>query len=177
MIFTDPPYGLKLLPLYESLGEFASKKLKPGGILLSYVGTREAITAGHLLGKHLEYYSLVIVRNHGRVFVPVVGRKIMHGFKTMLYFANGPLPKDTPALYDFMDGTGIEKKYHRWQQPVPEALKYIGDLTKPGDLICDPFLGTGTTAVACKILRRRFIGCDRELPCVHLAQRRVIEET
>lgn len=72
MFFTDPPYSLSDLSLYEALGEFASRKLKPGGILLTYVGTRQVIPAGHRLSKHLKYYSLIIVRNHGGVFVPVV---------------------------------------------------------------------------------------------------------
>jgi hypothetical protein len=175
MFFTDPPYGLRFLSLYEELSEFASRKLKPGGILLTYVGTRELIPAGHRLEKHLSYYALVIVRNRRGVFVPVVGRKLMHGYKTMLYFSNGALPRDTPVLYDFMEGVGKEKQYHRWQQPVGEALKYIGDLSKRRDLICDPFLCTGTTAVACKQLGRRFIGCDIDLGCVNLARKRVNE--
>ena len=175
MFFTDPPYSLSDLSLYEALGKCASRKLKPGGILLTYVGTRELIPAGHLLTKYLDYYSVIIVRNHGGQFVPVVGRKLMHGFKTMLCYCNGTLPKDTPVLYDFMEGVGKEKEFHPWQQPVGEALKYIGDLTQPGDVICDPFLGSGTTAVACKQLGRRFVGCDIDLGCVNLARKRVSE--
>ena len=173
MFFTDPPYQLSDLSLFEALGEFASRKLKPGGILLTYVGTRELIPAGHLMEKHLKYYSLVIVRNHGGVFVPVVGRKLMHGYKTLLYYSNGPLPRDTSVLYDYMEGSAKEKELHPWQQPVGEALKYIGDLSKPGDLICDPFLGSGTTAVACERLSRRFVGCDVDLGCVNMARKRV----
>ena len=42
----------------------------------------------------------------------------------------------------------------------------IERLTKPGQLICDPFLGGGTTAVVAHELSRRFVGCDIDESCV-----------
>jgi len=36
----------------------------------------------------------------------------------------------------------------------------IERITKPGQLICDPFVGGGTTAIASMITNRKFIGCD-----------------
>jgi DNA modification methylase len=36
----------------------------------------------------------------------------------------------------------------------------IERLTNPGDLVVDPFLGGGTTAIVCRELGRRFVGCD-----------------
>jgi len=36
----------------------------------------------------------------------------------------------------------------------------LGDFSNPGDLVCDPFAGSGTTAVACKERGRRFIGWE-----------------
>lgn len=46
----------------------------------------------------------------------------------------------------------------------------IERLTKPGDLVCDPFLGGGTTAVACLSLGRRFVGCDINADAVAAAK-------
>jgi DNA modification methylase len=42
-----------------------------------------------------------------------------------------------------------------------------------GDLILDPFLGSGTTAVAAYELGRRFIGIEKELKYVSIAKRRL----
>ena len=38
LIFTDPPYGIDSIPLYEDLAVLASRVLKPGGSLVTYVG-------------------------------------------------------------------------------------------------------------------------------------------
>jgi modification methylase len=48
--------------------------------------------------------------------------------------------------------------------------------TKPGDIILDPFFGSGTTGAAAKLLGRHFIGIDRDKTYAKYAERR-IEET
>ena len=42
-------------------------------------------------------------------------------------------------------------------------------------LVVDPFVGSGTTAVACKDLGRRFVGCDVDPECVAMAKRRLAD--
>lgn len=46
-------------------------------------------------------------------------------------------------------------------------------LTKPSALVVDPFLGGGTTAVVCRDLGRRFIGCDIDAAHVATSRERV----
>jgi len=48
-----------------------------------------------------------------------------------------------------------------------------GENVQGGDLILDPFLGSGTTAVACKELGRRFIGIEIEPKYCAIAERRL----
>jgi modification methylase len=57
----------------------------------------------------------------------------------------------------------------------PEALLYrvILSSTKPGDVILDPFFGTGTTGAVARKLGRRWIGIEREPRYVALASRRI----
>jgi len=57
----------------------------------------------------------------------------------------------------------------------PEALLYrlLLASTNPGDIVLDPFFGSGTTGVVCKRLHRRWIGVEREARYVHLAQQRI----
>ena len=49
---------------------------------------------------------------------------------------------------------------HPTQKPIALAARCILAATCEGDLVLDPFLGSGTTAVACLRHRRRFIGVD-----------------
>jgi DNA modification methylase len=46
------------------------------------------------------------------------------------------------------------------QKPLSLVERIIKSSTDEGDLVLDVYLGSGTTAVACKNLGRRFIGCD-----------------
>ena len=57
----------------------------------------------------------------------------------------------------------------------PEALMYriILSSTNKGDIILDPFLGSGTTAVVAKKLQRNFIGIEQDKEYVSLAKKRL----
>jgi hypothetical protein len=64
-------------------------------------------------------------------------------------------------------------KPHPTQKPV-RLLRYLLDLyTKEGDVVLDPFVGTGTTAVACKQMKRHFIAIDNDPEYVKMAQQRL----
>ena len=58
---------------------------------------------------------------------------------------------------------------HPTEKPVPLLADLITAVTKPGDLILDPFAGSGSTLVAAKKTGRRFTGI--ELDDVHYAKR------
>ena len=45
--------------------------------------------------------------------------------------------------------------------------------SKEGDTILDPFMGTGTTGVACALLNRKFIGVERDLEYYNMARERI----
>ena len=65
------------------------------------------------------------------------------------------------------------KKAHATQKP--EALLYnvIESSTKPGDVILDPFFGSGTTGAVAKKLHRQWIGIEREADYVKVARERI----
>jgi len=50
--------------------------------------------------------------------------------------------------------------YHPTVKPIEAVKQLVLAFSKEGDCIFDPFMGSGTTIVACKQLNRRFIGCD-----------------
>jgi site-specific DNA-methyltransferase (adenine-specific) len=51
---------------------------------------------------------------------------------------------------------------HPTEKPVPLMRELVADFTLPGDLILDPFMGSGTTGVACVKQGRKFVGIERD---------------
>lgn len=67
-------------------------------------------------------------------------------------------------------------RFHPTQKPVELIRALLIDYSKKNDLVLDPFLGSGTTAVACKELGRRFIGIEINPKYCEIAQRRLAQE-
>ena len=65
------------------------------------------------------------------------------------------------------------KKQHPTQKPLKLMKKLIADFTDPGDTILDPFMGSGTTGVACVQTGRNFIGIEIDPGYFEIAQRRI----
>jgi site-specific DNA-methyltransferase (adenine-specific) len=64
-------------------------------------------------------------------------------------------------------------KAHATQKPEALLMRVLLATTKPGDVVLDPFLGTGTTAVVAKRLGRRWIGIERDPQYAALAEQRI----
>lgn len=69
-----------------------------------------------------------------------------------------------------------ERKKHPTQKPVKLIIDLIKRHSFENDIILDPFLGSGTTAVACVKLNRRFIGIEISEEYCNMARERVKEE-
>lgn len=67
----------------------------------------------------------------------------------------------------------IDESKHPTEKPVDLMRLYIGNSTKPGALVLDPFMGSGTTGVAAVQLGRRFIGVELEQEHYDAARRRI----
>ena len=63
--------------------------------------------------------------------------------------------------------------YHPTQKPLRLVRRTLLASTKEGDLVFDPFCGSGTTAVAAKELNRTFVGAELEEEFAGLAVRRI----
>jgi modification methylase len=69
------------------------------------------------------------------------------------------------------DGAG--RKAHPTQKPEALLYRVLLASTNPGDLVLDPFFGTGTTGAAAKRLGRRWLGIDRESAYAAAAEARI----
>ncbi len=73
------------------------------------------------------------------------------------------------------DETG--KKSHPTQKPEALLYRILLASSRPGDVVLDPFFGTGTTGAVAKRLGRHWIGIEREESYVRLAEERIAKVT
>ena len=66
-----------------------------------------------------------------------------------------------------------EGEHRNWQKPKALLERIIKASSDPGDLVIDPFAGTGTTLVVAKETGRRYVGCDTDPNAVRIAQNRL----
>lgn len=78
--------------------------------------------------------------------------------KPILVYAREPAQKQPGTFVDLVDSKIQSKQFHEWGQSVAPVMCLLDAFTVEGDLVYDPFLGGGTTAVACLQTGRRCIG-------------------
>ena len=192
-IITDPPYGINYVSptgarIQNDTAPFiwflydAFRVLKPGS---SGRGTLVCFTRWDVQQVFIDAIRLAgfIVKSE------VIWDKMQHGMGDLksqfapshenIVFAvkgkfsfPGHRPKDL-ITHRKLPGSQM---IHPTEKPVPLLADLITAVTKPGDLILDPFAGSGSTLVAAKKTGRRFTGI--ELDDVHYAKaQRRIEET
>ena len=69
-----------------------------------------------------------------------------------------------------------DPKLHPTQKPTELIIWAIEKYSNPNDLILDPFLGSGTTAVAAKQVGRRYIGIEISPEYCKIAEQRLAQE-
>jgi modification methylase len=74
-----------------------------------------------------------------------------------------------------VDPDGKPRKAHPTQKPEALLHRVILAATKPGEVVLDPFFGTGTTGAVARRLGRHFIGLERERGYAQLARARIAE--
>ena len=65
------------------------------------------------------------------------------------------------------------RKAHATQKPEALLYRILRGCTNPGDVVLDPFFGTGTTGAVAERMRRKWVGIERENEYVDLAKRRI----
>lgn len=78
-------------------------------------------------------------------------------------------------MWNGMLRKGREERFHLTQKPLAVMQWAVGHLPFEARLICDPFMGSGTTGVACVHEQRQFIGIEREDRHFDTACRRIEE--
>ncbi len=102
----------------------------------------------------------------------IKNNKHYFNYDLMKEFNNGKQMKD---VWSGPLTSPNEKKLgkHPTQKPLYLLERIVLASTKEEEIVLDPFMGSGTTGVACKKLNRKFIGIEREAEFVELAKKRL----
>ena len=103
-------------------------------------------------------------------------RFVRYSHESAYLLAKGNPPKPRIALRDVLDWRYTGDTLHPTQKPVMALLPLIMAYSQIGDIVLDPFAGSGTTAVAAAALGRRYIGIELEPKYAAIAEERVARE-
>ncbi|KKK95532.1 hypothetical protein LCGC14_2671850, partial [marine sediment metagenome] len=174
LIFTDPPYDRKSVPMYGDLAEMGARVLKPGGSLVCYAGHYVVPDIINLITPHLRFWWVLACVHTGRkAQMREYGIKVC--WKPMLWFVKGTRARKEDWVDDIVLSER-EKDEHGWQQSIVEASYYIENLSPEGGMVFDPFCGGGTTAVVAERLGRRWKTCDEDGESVDMSRGRILND-
>lgn len=138
--------------------------LKDGGhcyIMTNHVNLIEMLNTFTSVGFH---FIKSLIWNKGN---KITGQFYMSQFEYILFFRKGKAVQinncgtsDILSIPNKKTKNAEGKNLHDTQKPVELMSILIQNSTKTGELVVDPFAGLFTTAIACKQLKRRFIGCE-----------------
>jgi 16S rRNA G966 N2-methylase RsmD len=162
LVLTDPPYPAEYLPLWSDLGEWSAKHLCDGGSLIAYCGQSILPDVLQRLSEHLRYWWTIALVHGQSQMIP--GKWVSAGWKPLPWFVRDTRNGRT-MLADTVQGGTPRKTIPTgddgsWAQSTTPIEPIISALTAPGDLIVDPFAGSGTTGLVAARFGRRFIGAE-----------------
>lgn len=181
-VVTDPPYGLNKngvrndsdLSLFYNIMPECDRILKDDSFFITFFSTK-FLPQLFKNNKFNYFWQIVLYCPEGRVKSPIGYTKFMSCF----IFKKGN-PKTIRWNKDiFIDTPGkmVEPDEGYIDHPTPKPKHFIKEIlkmfTKENDLILDPFIGSGSTAIACLQLNRKFIGFEIEEKYCKIALERV----
>jgi len=181
-IVTDPPYGLNTkgikndedLSIFYNVLPECYRVLKEDSFFITFFSTK-------FLPKLFEnnpftyFWQFILYCPEGSVKSPIGFTKYMSCF--VFKKGNPRLIKWKTDIFRDTPGKMVEPDEGFINHPTPKPKHFIKEIlqmtTNENDLVLDPLIGSGSTAVACKQLNRRFIGFEIKKDYCVLASKRL----
>ena len=175
LILTDVMWDKGSEDDWRALAEKSALWLKEDGVFASIIGQRYLHKMTTVMSEHLHYQWIDVVLFEGRKTRERNG--MLAGYRPVVILSPRKFYK-FKGVEDVIKAGPPEKEYSPLQQSVQGTRTLLERLSKPGDLVVDPCVGTGTGALAVLTATdgpRRFIGCDRDEEMFKIARHRVNE--
>ncbi len=170
--------------------------LKPNGTIWVIGSYHNIFRVGSML-QNLDFWILNdIVWRKTNPMPNFKGRRFQNAHETMIWASRDPKAKGYTFNYEALKASNDDvqmrsdwlfpicsgherlkgddgKKVHPTQKPEALLARIIMASTKPGDIVLDPFFGSGTTGAVAKRLGRHFVGIEREQDYIDAASARI----
>lgn len=190
LVLTDPPYGLGLDMVYRhgtntnlihTEIDWNNQTPDPGIFDLIYQVSKHQVVWGcNYFGDNIKAVGRIV---HDKMLdikgtklkwseADIVSCSLQNRVTIFSYRWNGNVQGDTINW----SNTGLDARYHPTQKPLALMRYCIDNYTSTDHTILDPFLGSGTTAVAAKHLNRHCIGIEIEEKYCEIAAKRCSQQ-
>lgn len=168
----------------DKLFRQASRLIKDGGTMIVFMAIINVDVIINLAEKYGFYYKTTGIWHKTNPMPRNMNLHFINSTETWIYFTyksrTGTFNNDGNVLHDFIETSvtpNSERKYGKHPTQKPEALisHFIKILSNEGDCVLDPFMGSGTTGIVCKRLKRDFIGIELDEAYYNMANKRIQE--
>ena len=204
LIVTDPPYKTTSRGNAGNSGGMLQKQINKRGQVFNFNNVRISDYANEFYRILKEQTHCYVMTNHknliemlneftkvGFVFTKsliwekgnkIMGQYYMSQFEYVLFFRKGKAKKiNHCGTSDILSVPNVKQKdvnnknLHDTEKPVELMSILIRNSSKEKDIVLDPFMGIGSTGVACKNLNRNFVGIELDEEYFRIAENRVGE--
>jgi DNA modification methylase len=185
LVLTDPPYNASHKKIefkekkYFSINEKWDKDFKIDFINILKANQLLVFCSHHTIFDYPKNVQQILHWEKINPF-PAISKVYTFSIEYILWYVNShPYTFNKTGLkdvfkYSFCNGSEREK--HPAQKPIKLIQQLIKTHSKENDLILDCFIGSGTTAVACEKLNRRWIGIEISEKYCDIAKQRIKAE-
>lgn len=168
--------------------------VKPNGNILIFGSYHNIYTVGVALAELDLKINNSIIWYKRNAFPNITGRMLCESTEQIIWAVNGSKKRATKWIFNYEDLKKLtdngkqmrnmwdipmtppsEKRHgkHPSQKPMALSERLIIGFTSPGDLVFDPFLGSGSFLLAAKSLGRDYLGIEKSEEFIDLARRRI----
>lgn len=159
-----------------------AKKMKPKSSVLMFMSLLKIGNVVELATKHGFYYKTTGVWHKSNPMPRNMNLHFINSLEGWIYFTygskTGTFNNDGKAIHDFIENPVASKSErafgtHPTQKPVSLMESFVKLLSNENDTVLDPFMGSGSTGVACKNLNRQFVGIELNEDYFNIATNRI----
>lgn len=182
LVLTDPPYGVRKKEEWDDLEYFENNLkiwldecLRISNKVLWFCADKMLPL---ILNNRYKQFNRLLIWNKppGSQFAGASNNNIWYSLEPILYFGENEADNKEKKYYYscFNYRTRILKEAkHPTAKPMGLIINLLDCFSKESDLIFDGFAGSGTTALACIELNRRFICVEKDLDYYNIAKKRI----